>query len=99
MSPCPWYRMSMKALRSRLNAIARRKSRLSKGGLSRLTSRCPLVPPFDVIAQIARGSWLCTSFNNGAVRLPGQIMSNWLETNAITAVDMFLMIGNSMPSR
>jgi hypothetical protein len=44
----------------RLSAIARRKSRLSKGGLSRLTSRCPLTP-FDVISQTACGIWLCTA--------------------------------------
>jgi len=56
------------------------------------------MPP-EVISQIACGIWLCTSFNNGAVRLYGQIMSNLPETNANTAVDMFLMIGYSMPSR
>jgi len=98
MSPCPWSRMSMKAFRSRLSAIARRKSGLSKGGLSRLMSRCRL-PPDDVISHIACGIWVCTSFNSGTVRLYGQIMSNFPEANARIAVDMVLMIGYSMPSR
>ena len=56
------------------------------------------MPP-EVISQIACGIWLCRSFNNGAVRLYGQIMSNLPETKASIAVDIFWMIGNSMASR
>ena len=78
--------------------MARRSSGLSKGGLSRLMSKCPLTP-VGVISPIACGTWLCTSFSSGTVRLYGQTMSNLPETNPSIAVDMFLMIGNSMLSR
>ena len=68
MSPCPAVMISMNAWRSKLSAIARRRSRLSKGGLSRLISRLRLMLP-GVSSQIACGSWLFASFKSGTVRL------------------------------
>ncbi len=88
----------MNAWRSKLSAIARRRSGLSKGGLSRLTIRLRLRPT-GPISQIACGIWLFTSLSSGTVRLYGKTMSNLPETNANTAVDKFLMIVYSMPSR
>ena len=88
----------MNAWRSKLSAIARRRSGLSKGGLSRLTIRARLRPTGPIM-QLACGIWLFTSFNSGTVRLYGKAMSNFPETNAKTAVDRFLMIVYSMPSR
>ena len=38
------------------------------GGVSRLTSRCALMPPPGVTSQIACGAWLCASFNSGIRR-------------------------------
>src|SRR5215831_8394356 len=60
MSPCPSVTMSTKALRSKLRAIARRRSGLSKGGLPRLTIRLRLTP-IGANSQIAFGV-LATSF-------------------------------------
>jgi len=53
-------------LRSKLNAIARRRSRLSKGGAAGLTSnvRGTLV---GTTSQTARGAWLLTSLRSGTV--------------------------------
>ena len=56
----------MNALRSKLSAIARRKSGLSKGGTTRLMIRSRLMF-IAVISQIAWGTWLCTSFSSGIV--------------------------------
>jgi hypothetical protein len=58
--------MSMNALRSRLNAIARRKSILSKGGFAGLMIivRLTLV---DVTSQIACGACSAKSFRVGIV--------------------------------
>src|SRR5258705_9630419 len=57
--PCPSVTMSMNALRSRLSAIARRSSELSKGGTSRLTSRLRATLP-GASSQIACGNWFFT---------------------------------------
>src|SRR6516165_2508695 len=46
--------------------MARRRSALSKGGLSRLTSRCRFTVP-DVHSQIACGTRLSMSFISGGV--------------------------------
>ena len=64
-SPCPSPRMSMKAWRSRVIAIALRSSRLSKGGFC-VTSRlgAKLV---GVTSQTASGSWVLMSFSSGTV--------------------------------
>src|SRR6266404_4191636 len=64
IAPWPSVRMSTKTLRSRLSAIARRRSALSKGGLSRLTIIVRL-PLSSTSSQIACGTWLLTSFNSG----------------------------------
>src|SRR6266545_422871 len=68
ISPCPLVIISMNAWRSRLSAIALRRPRSSKGGLSRLMSRLRLMLP-GVSSQIAFGSWLFASFKSGTVRL------------------------------
>src|SRR6266852_4436047 len=80
MSPCPWVMISMNARRSRLSAMARRRSGLSKGGLSRLMSRLRLMLP-GVSSHIASGSWLCASSKSGTVRLYEKVMSNFPATN------------------
>ena len=61
----------MKALRSRVSAIARRSSGLSNGGSSRLTItlRWTLV---GTSSQIACGAWLLTSFSIGTVQEIGR---------------------------
>jgi hypothetical protein len=67
--------MSTKALRSRLSAIARRRSALSKGGTARLTIIVRL-PLSSTSSQIACGTWLLTSFISGIDTLNGNVMSN-----------------------
>ena len=98
ISPCPPLMMSIKALRSRVSVIARRKSGLSNGGLSRLMIRLRLMLP-GVISQIACGIWLFTSFNSGTVRLYGKVMSNFPAMNAKVAVERLRTMVYSMPSR
>ncbi len=71
----------MNALRSSASTIARRRSALSKGGLSRLTIRL-LVALLVRNSQIACGAWLLTSFSSGTVTTKGQVMSNLPETKA-----------------
>ncbi len=66
MSPCPPLSTSMKALRSKVSAIARRRSGLSKGGALRLTINV-LLTPLGRSSQIASGAWLRMSCNNGTV--------------------------------
>jgi hypothetical protein len=56
--------MSMNALRSRLSAIARRISGLSKGGTLRLMIMFRLALR-GAISQIACGAWLWMSLNSG----------------------------------
>jgi hypothetical protein len=58
--------MSMNALRSRLNAIARRRSILSKGGLAGLMIIVRLTF-VDVTSQIACGACAAKSFKVGIV--------------------------------
>jgi hypothetical protein len=55
--------------------------------------------PVVVISQIACGIWLCTSFISGTARSYGKVMSNLPAVKANTAVDGFLMIMYSTPSR
>jgi hypothetical protein len=66
ISPIPSVMMSIKALRSRLSAIARRSSGLSKGGAAGLTSmvRGTLV---GTTSQTACGAWLLRSLSSGTV--------------------------------
>ena len=75
--------------------MARRISGLSKGGASRLMIRLRLIPP-GVTSQIAPGSWLLMSFDNGRVVA---IQSSFPATKARFAVERSRMIVNSMPSR
>jgi hypothetical protein len=88
----------MNAWRSKLSAIACRRSGLSKGGLSRLTIR-PRLRPTGPISHSACGIWFFMTLSSGTVRLYGKVMSNFPETAANTAVDRFLMIVYSTPSR
>jgi hypothetical protein len=55
--------MSIKDLRSKLSCIARRSTRLSKGGASVI--RRVARPFIGFISQIACGAWLRTSFTSG----------------------------------
>ena len=88
----------MKALRSRLSAIARCKSRSSTGDLLRLISRSVLIF-CGTSSQIACGVCALMSFINGGVTAYGWIMSICPVTSAKVRVDGFLMIGYSIPSR
>jgi hypothetical protein len=60
--------MSMNAWRSKVSASARRRSGLSKGGLSRLSSRLVL-PPVVRNSQTAFGAWLLISRISAGVTL------------------------------
>src|SRR5438105_66583 len=82
-APCPSVRMSIKAWRSRLSAIARRNSRLSKGGLARLMIRSRLLLSMTT-SQCACSAWLLMSFNSG---IPTQIRSSLPATKASMRVD------------
>ena len=66
MSPCPSVMMSIKALRSRVRDIARRRSALSNGALSRLMIKVRLTF-VGATSQIACGAWLLMSFTIGIV--------------------------------
>src|SRR5215469_14710458 len=68
ISPCPSVMMSIKALRSKVKDIARRRSALSKGGLSRLMIRVRLTF-VGATSQIACGAWLFISLRIGIVML------------------------------
>src|SRR5215813_12975755 len=98
MVACPSVRMSMKALRSSVKAIALRTSGLSNGGESRLTIRLvlTLVGP---ISHIAFAAWLLTSFAIGMDQSYGKDISPLWARKARTAVDRLEMIVYSMPSR
>jgi hypothetical protein len=56
----------MKPLRSKLKAIARRRSGLSNGGALRLMSRL-LLTLLGLSSQTASGTWVFTSLSNGIV--------------------------------
>ncbi len=88
----------MNALRSRLNAIARRKSALSNGGTSRLMIRFTLTLPCGS-SHTAAGTWLFTSFSSGMLTVPAKVRSYFPAVNAKIAVDRFFAIVYSMPSR
>jgi hypothetical protein len=66
ISPCPSARMSIKLLRSSASASARRKSALSNGGASRLTSRLVLELA-GTSSQIACGACCFMSLISGTV--------------------------------
>src|SRR2546423_13281502 len=87
----------MKALGSRLSAIARRRSGLSKGGLPRFTIKLRLMPS-GAISQAACGSCRLTSLSSGLVMLYGKLMSNLPAAKARMAVDTFLITADSIPS-
>ena len=89
--------MSTNALRSRLNAIARRNSGLSKGGAFRFTIRFVLtLPGFD--SQIASGIWLLISRISGIVTAPAKV--NWYlpAIKAKIAVERFRVINGLEPN-
>ena len=89
----------MKALRSRLSAIARRRSGLSKGGLSRLTIRLRLTL-LGASSQIACGAWLLTSFSSGIVTLYGEGHVELAgDKGQVSRSSGCVMIVYSMPSR
>ena len=97
-SPLPSVNVSTKALRSTVNATARRSSGLSKGAASRFIITLRLT--FDgTSAQVASGSCFLASFKSGTCRKNGEVMSNLPATKARMPVDGFLMIVYSMPSR
>ena len=87
ISPCPSVMMSINALRSKLNAIARRRSGLWKGAAPELTIivRLTLVA---VTSQIACGVWLLKSFKVGTVTPKGEITSNLPAKNARLRADI-----------
>src|ERR1700720_3714046 len=98
ISPLPSDRMSMNALRSRASAMARRMSRLSNGGLSRLTMRLMLTLSGSR-SHTACGAWDWMSLSSGMVTSDGNVMSNLPATKARIAVERLGMMENSMPSR
>ncbi len=86
--PWPSVRMSTKDLRSSESANALRRSALSNGGLSRLTSRLA-VPLLVANWQFAWGAWFLRSFKSGTVMLNGQVTSNWPAAKPRIAVERF----------
>ena len=90
--------MSINDLRSRVSAIARRNSRLSKGGADRLTIRLVLTLPAGK-TQVASGRWLMMSFISGTVTLPAIVRSYCFAINARITVERLREILYSMPSR
>ena len=98
MLACPSLRMSIKALRSRVSAIARRRSGLSNGGARELTIRL-LLTPLGRNSQIAWGSWRSISFNKRHGHLVGNVMSIFPASKAKSAVERLGMIVHSIPSR
>ena len=78
-------------------AIARRSSKLSKGGL-RVISKFGATFS-GVTSQVAVGIWLCTSYSIGIVTSYGKVMSKFPAIKASIAVDRFGMIVHSAPSR
>ena len=85
----------MNALRSKLSAIARRRSGLSKGGPARFRIRLRAALS-GTSSQIASDAWLLTSFNRGGCK---EIMSNFPAMKPNILVDVFGMIVYSIPSR
>jgi hypothetical protein len=61
--------MSMKACRSRVSAIARRRSGLSNGGAARLTIKVRGMF-HGTTSQIACGAWFLICFISGTDRMP-----------------------------
>jgi hypothetical protein len=96
MAPLPSVMISMNAFRSRLNAIARRRSGLSKGGVSRLISKLRLTFA-ETSSQIACGAALLKSFRTGIVT--PMAMSLFPAMNARFRVETSGIIGYSIPSR
>src|SRR5262245_54407810 len=90
--------MSLNAVRSIESTMALRICGLSKGGLSRLTSRlaCVLV---GNISHCAHGAWLLMSFRIGTVISPVKVRSTLRAMKAGVDVGRLEMIVYSMPSR
>src|SRR5215208_4135557 len=96
--PLPWVSVSMKALRSNVNAIARRTSGLLNGAASRLMMllRSTLVGD---MRQSSCPTCLFISFSIGTCRKYHEVMSTLLDTKASAPVATFLMSWYSMASR
>ena len=90
--------IEMKALRSSASASARRMSRLSNGGEDELTMML-VETLFGSTTQTAFGACDFTSLSSGIDTSVGNVMSNLPETNPRIAVERFVMMVNSMPSR
>src|SRR6202022_50281 len=86
------------ALRSSASAIARRISRLSKGGEEALTMMLVLTL-FGSTTHTAFGACALTSFRSGIDTSVGNVISNCPEINPRIAVERLGMMVNSMPSR
>src|SRR6516162_3662400 len=98
ISAWPSNRIEMNALRSSVNASARRTSMLSKGGDDEFTMI--LVETLSgATTQIAFGAWDLMSLSRGTVTSVGKVMSNLPAMKARIAVERFGMMVNSMPSR
>src|SRR5580704_19254550 len=78
--------------------IALRSSGLSNGGFSRLMIRLVLTLPGGS-AQIASARCFCRSWVSGMVNVPAKVSSYLPATKARIAVERFLMIVYSIPSR
>ena len=89
----------MKAWRSRLSAIARRKSGLSNGGRLRLMMMWRLTPPAGATSQIAFGVWARMFFTVSGDKVPGKDMSSLPATKASADVAGSATIWYSIPSR
>ena len=98
ISACPSNMIGMNALRSSASASARRISRLSNGGADELTMML-VETLFGSTTQTAFGACDLTSFSSGIDTSVGNVMSNLPETNPRIAVERFVMMVNSMPSR
>ena len=89
----------MNALRSKLSAIARRRSGLSKGGLSRLTIRLRLTLDRRHLADRLRHLALHVLEQRDGEAIRERSCRTCRKRTPSTAVDRFLMIVYSMPSR
>src|SRR5437764_1966537 len=95
IAPCSSARIWIKAGRSRLSAMARRSSMLSKGGTALLMSRSRLLLSMTR-SHFACGACSFTSLSGGGV---AQIRSSLPAAKASSRVPVFGMIVYSMASR
>ena len=98
ISAWPSNMIEMNALRSSAIAIARRISRLSNGGDVELTMMLVLTL-FGATTHMAFGACVLTSLSSGIDTSVGNVMSNWPEIKPRIAVERFVMMVYSMPSR